>query len=206
MNKTVSKSIRSSWSCKNCSLPEDVYVRNRFLEPSSWSESLRNRLFRTETVLVGLTPPTFHRKGDWRLEIRLGIWRKVQWGCSAQISTFGTIESRTFSSWVFYDSQRAHPFSYVALPVRNKFSETSTALSRDCYQLVLKACLSFECRIFFLFAELGSSPTSSENLNMLLAPASGNVEELIVVTARSSESLFRTGNATYEKGCARWES
>ena len=122
MNKTVSKPIRSSWSCKNCSLPEDVYVRNRFLEASSWSESLRNRLFRTETVLVGLTPPTFHRKGDWRLEIRLGIWRKVQWGCSAQISTFGTIESRTFSSWVFYDSQRAHPFSYVALPVRNKLS------------------------------------------------------------------------------------
>ena len=76
-------------------------------------------------------------------------------------------------------------------------------LCRDCYQRVLKACLSFECRIFFLFAELGSSPTSSEHLNMLLAPASGNVEELIVVTARSSESLFRTGNATYEKGCAR---
>ena len=100
----------------------------------------------------------FSRKGDWRLEIRLGIWRKVQWGCSAQISTFGTIESRTFSSWVFYDSQRAHPFSYVALPVRNKLSllRAVTTINSSTFPLA-------GARSMFKFSELvGELPSSAK--------------------------------------------
>lgn len=37
-------------------------------------------LFRTETALFSLTPPTFHRKEDWRLEIGLRFQRKEEMG------------------------------------------------------------------------------------------------------------------------------
>lgn len=37
-------------------------------------------LFRTETALFSLTPPTFDRKEDWRLEIGLRFQRKEEMG------------------------------------------------------------------------------------------------------------------------------